>query len=562
MLSDDDAVDGMDAGDAGGVVDTVDTVDAMDADTLEALTLRFRFEEYPFLGLLWICLQKAGWTYLSSGKYQDPGATRTFENSNDISVYLDQFAIADVRSNLESFHSSTLIDKEEEQRGLQLRRDVLKLWYLKTASKSVEKRASNEKTTTTCAKTISRKENPKRSTRASITSIEKGSDLYLHKNTVKGRGKAKKAQRPLDMDAPVALPSIQECIKGIRDYSIDQVIAIEDACKSSFEEWRFLLSTNHSLLFFGAGSKRNLLNQFCEQELDKEGYALAINGYEIQVTVEAILDLLVALFLGGNEPPPMASIAMEDGDHQRVGISNPWKAHGLVERAIDVSRAIAQEASISLVPIFLVIHNLDGESFRNTLAQEALAALLVNSAVANGVASIRLVASVDHVDASALLWNVSTSANFSWIWKEVHTHRPYIEELAMLSEDVRKKTAKLKNQETLSDHAADRALEVLKNLAPRHAEVVQILARLQLLSQTEALQLGQSHAEVWVDYLAFRTECKTKCAITKESQLRSFLVELKDHQLIISKMEDRSELVRVPYSEAKLRDILVYKRNG
>jgi hypothetical protein len=164
------------------------------------------------------------------------------------------------------------------------------------------------------------------------------------------------------------------------------------------------------------------------------------------------------------EPIPMASmIAMKDGDDQRVGISNPWKAHELVERAITVSRALAQEASISLVPIFLVIHNLDGESFRNTLAQESVAALLVNSTVANGVASIRLVASVDHVDVSALLWNVSTSANFAWIWKEVHTHRPYMEELlAMLSDEVRKKTAKLKNQEL--DHA-DRALEVLKNLA-------------------------------------------------------------------------------------------------
>jgi origin recognition complex subunit 2 len=530
-------------------VDAMDVVDA-DADALEALTLRFRFKEYPFIGLLWNCLREAGWTY-HNGPYQDPGSTRTFEHSKDIAIYLDQFAVPDVRSNLESFRSSTLIEQEEEQRGRQLRRDVLRIWYLRTASKSVEKMATNENTTTTTTvtKTTSHKEISRRSARASVTSIEKGSDLYLHKNTVKARGKAKKAQHPLDMEAPAALPSIQECIEGIKGYSLDEVVSIENAYKSSFEEWRFLLSTNHSIMFFGAGSKRKLLNQFCEQELDKEGYALAIDGCDSHVTVEAILNLLVTLFLDGKEPIPMASIAMEDGDHQRVGISNPWKAHELVERAIVVSRALAHEASISLVPIFLVIHNLDGESFRNTLAQESLAALLVNSTVANGVASIRLVASVDHVDASALLWNVSTSANFAWIWKEVHTHRPYVEELAMLSDDVRKKTAKLKNQEL--DHA-DRALEVLKNLAPRHAEVVQILAR---------LQLGQSQTDGWIDYLVFRNECKSICAISKDSQLRSFLVELNDHRLIISKIEDRAELVRVPYSEAKLHEILAYNRN-
>jgi origin recognition complex subunit 2 len=522
----------------------------VDADAVEALTLRFRFIEYNFLPLVWSCLREAGWTYHNGSTYHDPGS-RTIGNSNDVVAYLDRFAIPDVRSNLESFQRSVFTeqDQEEEQRGIQLRRDVLRIWYRRTASKSVEKIATGESTTTTSTTTTSHKGTSRRSSRASVTSIEKGSDLYLHKNTLKARGKEKKAQRPLDIpiEAPSTLPSIQECIKGIEEYPLDQVFAIEKAYKSSFEDWRFLLSTNHSLLFFGAGSKRNLLNQFCEQELDKEGYALAIDGFDSHVTVEGILDLLVTLFLDGKEPIPMASL--EAGDHQRVGISNPWKAHELVERAIVVSRALAHAATNSLVPIFLVIHNLDGESFRNTLAQESLAALLVNSTVANGVASVRLVASVDHVDASALLWNVSSSANFAWIWKEVHTHRPYVEELAMLSEDVRKKTAKLKNQEL--DHA-DRALEVLKNLAPRHAEVVQILAR---------LQLGQSQIDGWIDYSAFRGECKTKCAISKDSQLRSFLVELNDHRLIISKKDNGTELVRVPYSEAKLHEILAYNRN-
>jgi origin recognition complex subunit 2 len=524
--------------------------DVVDADAVEALTLRFRFIEYNFMPLVWSCLREAGWTYHNGSSYHDPGS-RTIGNSNDVVDYLDRFAIPDVRSNLESFTRSTALteqEQEEEQRGIQLRRDVLRIWYRHTASKNVEKIATDENVTMTSTKTTSHKETSRRSARASVTSIEKGSDLYLHKNTLKARGKAKKSQQyPVETEAPSALPSIQECIEGIKRYPLDQVVAIEKAFRSSFEEWRFLLSTNHSLLFFGAGSKRNLLNQFCQQELDKEGYALAIDGFDSLVTVEAILDLLVTLFLDGKEPIPMASL--EDGDHQRVGISNPWKAHELVERAIVVSRALAHAATISLVPIFLVIHNLDGESFRNTLAQESLAALLVNSTVANGVASIRLVASVDHVDASALLWNVSTSANFAWIWKEVHTHRPYVEELAMLSDDVRKKTAKLKNQEL--DHA-DRALEVLKNLAPRHAEVVQILAR---------LQLGQSQIDGWIDYLDFRGECKTKCAISKDSQLRSFLVELNDHQLIISKKDNGTELVRVPYSEAKLHEILAYNRN-
>jgi hypothetical protein len=126
-------------------------------------------------------------------------------------------------------------------------RDVLLIWYRRTASKNVEKIATNENTTTTSTKAASHKETSRRSTRASVTSIEKGSDLYLHKNTLKARGKAKKSQRPLEIEAPSTLPSIRECIKGIDEYPLDQVDAIENAYKSSFEEWRFLLSTNHSL---------------------------------------------------------------------------------------------------------------------------------------------------------------------------------------------------------------------------------------------------------------------------------------------------------------------------
>jgi hypothetical protein len=51
------------------------------------------------------------------------------------------------------------------------------------------------------------------------------------------------------------------------------------------------------------------------------------------------------------------------------------------------------------------------------------------------------------------------------------------------------------------------------------------------------------------------------CAIAKKSQLRTFLVELNYHRLIVSKTEDRVDLVRVPCSEAKLHKILAYNRD-
>jgi hypothetical protein len=57
----------------------------------------------------------------------------------------------------------------------------------------------------------------------------------------------------------------------------------------------------------------------------------------------------------------------------------------------------------------------------------ALASLVSYSATVRGLngGGFRLVACADHVNVPALL---STSAQFSWIWKALHTHRPYVEE--------------------------------------------------------------------------------------------------------------------------------------
>jgi Origin recognition complex subunit 2 len=156
------------------------------------------------------------------------------------------------------------------------------------------------------------------------------------------------------------------------------------------------------------------------------------------------------------------------------------------------------------------------------------------------VAAIRLVASIDHVDASAALWSSSTAFKFGWFWKEIHTYRPYIRELAMLADEdlSAKKAARKQNRAT--DQAA-RVLEVLKNLAPRYGEVMQVLAKLQLK------ELKSSSASPWVDYKVFRSECKSGFLIDKESKLRTLQTELTDHRLMISKTEGRSEFVSIPY---------------
>ena len=61
---------------------------------------------------------------------------------------------------------------------------------------------------------------------------------------------------------------------------------------ANVSEWEFLLSTNHSLLFHGFGSKRFLLNEFAN-ELKSSGDVLILDGLDPDINISSVLDLIV-----------------------------------------------------------------------------------------------------------------------------------------------------------------------------------------------------------------------------------------------------------------------------
>ncbi len=199
-------------------------------------------------------------------------------------------------------------------------------------------------------------------------------------------------------------------------------------------KWRFLLGTNHSLLLYGFGSKQELMNDFALQ-LRPHGDVLTICGFDPNVNVGQILDIMVQLFLNGVEPSDSMQL-LEDNPCSDNSIDNsnendvlydmddiycsPPLLSKVAKRAKSIGQAIGAQCT---KPVYLVIHNIDGGSMMNDDTQRALALLLVNSTVVDhdGVKRrdrgrvIRLMASMDHVDAPIALWDVETQSNFSWV---------------------------------------------------------------------------------------------------------------------------------------------------
>jgi origin recognition complex subunit 2 len=379
---------------------------------------------------------------------------------------------------------------------------------------------------------------------------------------------------------------------------MEDVAQFENPYHQQFDEWQFLMATNHSLLLYGFGSKRQLLNDFAQQNLKKEGYVLVLDGFDPIITVDAILDLLVQLFLDDLEPAPLypSLPGLEDEDSTLVTIHpkdpktgqiktvDRRKIRDSVERARAIAQDISKAQAKELVPIYLVLHNLEG--LRTRHAQLVLSTLVANSRCQvnnnnNSHASanaIRLVASFDQVDTPAVLWSPQTSANYDWIWKQVHTYRPYTKELVMLARDEiqirgnqKRKAAggaagsKKRQPKFLAQEGggADRVMEVLKNLATRYTEVMHNLANLQLDAQEQQhhqLQQQGSTKVQWIDSAQLLQQCLNTCTVKSDSQLRTFLEELEDHELVwVQKLGSSSVQVRIPYSDEKLHEILAYQ---
>jgi Origin recognition complex subunit 2 len=402
---------------------------------------------------------------------------------------------------------------------------------------------------------------------SSVTILEQGSDLYHHRKRKHGISSlslsSKSMMNPLENKLP-NLPSIQECAQDMSSWNVDVCEQLEEQYIQSFPRWKFLLSTNHSLLLFGNGSKYDLLSTFCTTELCKNGYGIQIDGFDDDVTMDQILDLLVSLFLNGKEP---------DNTMKYQNITN---SISIIDRAMNVGRALAQNFVVFGIPIFLIVHSLDG-NLCTDIDQAALAALVSNSIVTDNTVpveshsstdhrssrALRLIASIDNVDAIAALWTTEITHQFSWTYLEVHTYRPYSREIAVLASNetsgdihASKLTQRRMKQQSRVNEQAERVIQVLRNLAPRYGEVMQILAQLQLSEMQ-----GSASQEGWVDYKVFRAACKSRFVIDKDSKLRTLQSELSDHHLLLSKSEGSTEYVRIPYTIDKLQEILSYQRN-
>ncbi|CAO3598040.1 unnamed protein product [Absidia cylindrospora] len=281
-----------------------------------------------------------------------------------------------------------------------------------------------------------------------------------------------------------------------------------------FPQWFFELQSGFNLVFYGFGSKRQLINKFAMQVM-KDGPLIIANGFFPTITIK---DIMTKILVGALEAPSLPGT--------------------LQEQLAMVVRYFKDEAR-GYKRLYLVVHNMDGMNLRNEHAQSALATLAESD-------NIHLVGSIDQINAG-LLWDNVKSTRFNWLYHDASTFDNYLVETSF------ENTLLM----GLSENGSARGVKhVLASLTSNGRGIFKVLAEYQLL-EMEVNNLDRGTEQVGLSYHQYYENCREQFFVSTETGMRSQLTEFKDHKVMVTKrLADGTELLYMPLDKSTLMGIV------
>ncbi|KAJ1911786.1 Origin recognition complex subunit 2 [Mycoemilia scoparia] len=354
-------------------------------------------------------------------------------------------------------------------------------------------------------------------------------EQYFH-DLNKKKGQSKTSNNTLAKLPHLEPEEYQRLLNSVKPkHQVERQILL-DVQQNQFFQWYFEIQCGYNLVFYGYGSKRNLLNKFSTQVLT-DAPVIIVNGYFPSLNLRTILSKI------SNE---IISDAYESDEN--TTISAGGKTLGsITEQATNIASYFSQP-NRSLDKIYIVVHNIDGASLRKDVSQLTLAILASSP-------GIHLIASVDHINAP-LMWDASLLSKFQWCWHDLTTFEPYSVETSF--ENL---TMMLKSQET----GVRGVIHVLASLTNNAKSIFKILVDHQLQNSSEDGEDGRAddYSTVGLPFQIYYTKCRECFLVSSELTFRSQLTEFRDHKIIHSKwLPDGSELLYMTLKSHQLKSIL------
>ncbi|KAJ8255303.1 hypothetical protein GJAV_G00203350 [Gymnothorax javanicus] len=286
----------------------------------------------------------------------------------------------------------------------------------------------------------------------------------------------------------------------------DEIRQLNKDHEKHFNKWMLQLHFGFSVLLYGLGSKKQLLESFRTSMLS-DSVHMVINGFFPSITLKSILN----------------SITGEVLDHSGSFRTPMDQVDFIVE-------AMRQDPDFH---VYLIVHNIDGPMLRNEKTQQTLGQLA-------SIPNMHLLASIDHINAP-LVWDQPKMSLFNWLWYETTTYLPYVEETSYENSLLVQQSGAL---------ALSSLTHVLRSLTPNARGIFRLLAEFQLENKDNPTYTGLSFQD-------FYQRCREAFLVNSDITLRTQLTEFRDHKLIRTKKgSDGVEYLLIPVDPGTLTDFL------
>lgn len=250
------------------------------------------------------------------------------------------------------------------------------------------------------------------------------------------------------------------------------------------------------------GSKRNLINDF-HKEIISEHPTLVINGFFPSLTIKDILEGIITELLELESP------------------SNINDCFAIIDSTMKKNPDDR---------LYLLVHNIDGVMLRSNKAQDMLSRLA-------GIANVRMVASVDHINAP-LLWDNVKRAKYNFYWWDTTTLLPYEAETSYESSLLVQRSGAL---------ALSSLRNVFASLTSNAKAIYIILVKHQIENAKSNFYPGMAFKDLY-------RSARERFLVSSDIALRAQLTEFLDHKLVKTKRNvDGAEYLDIPLDNALLQ---------
>lgn len=298
---------------------------------------------------------------------------------------------------------------------------------------------------------------------------------------------------------------LHETLDGMTNHYASEIGEMYKEYRGLFNKWMFKLSNGFNIMLYGLGSKRLLVEKFRGRCLG-DWPQLVINGFFPSLTIKTILNSITDEVLG------------RDGSFKN-----------LTEQMEFIEETLEENQD----ELFVIIHNIDGAMLRGSKVQSVLSNLAQ-------IPAVHIVASIDHINAP-LIWDQARASSFNWLWYDVTTYEPYIEETSYENSLLVQQSGVL---------ALSSLTHVLRSLTPNARGIFSLLVNYQLEHKDDGTYNGLSFNDLY-------QKCREAFLVNSDLTLRAQLTEFRDHKLIRSRKGlDGIEFLYIPVDNGTLQEFM------